>query len=157
MFGYPVLRSKPQRWIPELRFGYPPLRHFSKSFWEKLGICLESLGGSQRQLCIKTRPLVSVMIFGPVEFPRTPISLASAHRAPRRCHLLDNLVHPLGMSALKGYMCQSRAEHRHMQVDRQSSWRCKHHCTHKNITNLTPKGSSSTDITRYDSQNISGT
>ena len=31
---YPVLRSKPQWWIPELRFGYPPLRKFSKSFWE---------------------------------------------------------------------------------------------------------------------------
>ena len=25
---YPVLRSEPQRWIPELRFGYPPLRKF---------------------------------------------------------------------------------------------------------------------------------
>ena len=57
MFGYPVLRSKPQRWIPELRFGYPPLRNFPKSFWEKLGIFLESLGGSQRKLWIKTRPL----------------------------------------------------------------------------------------------------
>ena len=52
-----MLRSKPQRWIPELRFGYPPLRKFPKYFWEKLGIFLESLGGSQRQLCIKTRPL----------------------------------------------------------------------------------------------------
>ena len=52
-----MLRSKPQRWIPELRFGYPPLRNFPKSFWEKLGFFLESLGGSQRQLCIKTRPL----------------------------------------------------------------------------------------------------
>ena len=31
VFGYPVLRSKPQRWIPELRFGYPPLRSFPKS------------------------------------------------------------------------------------------------------------------------------
>ena len=51
-----MLRSKPQRWIPELRFGYPPLRNFPKSFWEKLGIFLESLGGSQRQLWIKTRP-----------------------------------------------------------------------------------------------------
>ena len=30
---------------------------FSKSLWEKLGIFLESLGGSQCQLCIKTRPL----------------------------------------------------------------------------------------------------
>ena len=26
VFGHPSLRSKPQRWIPELRFGYPPLR-----------------------------------------------------------------------------------------------------------------------------------
>ena len=52
-----MLRSEPQRWIPELRFGYPPLRNFPKSFWEKLGIFLESLGGSQRQLWIKTRPL----------------------------------------------------------------------------------------------------
>ena len=52
-----MLRSQPQRWIPELRFGYPPLRNFPKSFWEKLGIFLESLGGSQRQLWIKTRPL----------------------------------------------------------------------------------------------------
>ena len=59
-FGYPVLRSKPQRWIPELRFGYPPLRKFPKSFWEKLRIFLESLGGSQRQLCIKIRPLLLV-------------------------------------------------------------------------------------------------
>ena len=59
VFGYPVLRSTPQRWIPELRFGYPPLTKFPKSFWEKLGIFLESLGGSQRQLCIKTRPLFS--------------------------------------------------------------------------------------------------
>ena len=58
MFGYPVLRSKPQRWIPELRFGYPPLRNFPKSFWEKLGIFLESLEGSQRQLWIKTRLLL---------------------------------------------------------------------------------------------------
>ena len=57
-FRYPVLRSKPQRWIPELRFGNPPLRNSSKSFWEKLGIFLESLGGSQRQLCIKTQPLI---------------------------------------------------------------------------------------------------
>ena len=55
-----MLRSKPQRWIPELRFGYPPLRNVPKSFREKLGIFLESLGGSQRQLCIKTRPLKSV-------------------------------------------------------------------------------------------------
>ena len=28
------------------------------SLWEKLGIFLESLGGSQRQLCIKTRPIL---------------------------------------------------------------------------------------------------
>ena len=28
VFGYPVLRSKPQRWIPELRFGYPPREIF---------------------------------------------------------------------------------------------------------------------------------
>ena len=57
-----MLRSKPQRWIPELRFGHPPLTRaekFSRSFWEKLGIFLESLGRPQpqRQLCIKTRPL----------------------------------------------------------------------------------------------------
>ena len=58
--GYPVLRSKPQRWIPELQFGYPPLRNFPKPFWEKLGIFLESLGGSQRQLWIKTRPLEEI-------------------------------------------------------------------------------------------------
>ena len=32
--------------------------NFPKSFWEKLGIFLESLGGSQRQLCIKTQPLL---------------------------------------------------------------------------------------------------
>ena len=50
-----MLRSNPQRWIPELRFAYPPLRNFPKSFWRKLGIFLESLGGSQRQLCIKSR------------------------------------------------------------------------------------------------------
>ena len=56
MFGHPVLRSKPQ-WIPELRFGYPPLRRISKLFREKLGIFLDSLGGSQHQLFIKTRPL----------------------------------------------------------------------------------------------------
>ena len=42
VFGYPVLRSKPQRWIPELRLGYPRLRNSSKLFWEKLGIFLES-------------------------------------------------------------------------------------------------------------------
>ena len=52
MFGYPVLRSKPQRWIPELQFGYPPqkffgivlgeTRNFSRKFW-----------ASQRQLCRK--------------------------------------------------------------------------------------------------------
>ena len=30
---------------------------FSRSFWEKLEFFLESLGGSQRQLCIKTQPL----------------------------------------------------------------------------------------------------
>ena len=58
VFGYPVLRSKPQCWIPELRFGYPPLRKFSTAlFWEELGSLLKSLGGSQRQLCIRTRPL----------------------------------------------------------------------------------------------------
>ena len=45
-----MLRSKPQRCIPELQFGYPLLRKFSKSFWEKLGFFLESLGWSQRQL-----------------------------------------------------------------------------------------------------------
>ena len=56
VFRYPVLRSKPQRWIPELPFGYPPLRNFPNSFWEKLGMFLDSSGGSQRQLCIKTRP-----------------------------------------------------------------------------------------------------
>ena len=28
VFRYPVLRSKPQRWIPELLFEYPPLRKF---------------------------------------------------------------------------------------------------------------------------------
>ena len=44
MFGYPVLRSKPQRWIPELRFGYPPLRNFPKSFWEKHRFFLERSG-----------------------------------------------------------------------------------------------------------------
>ena len=53
-FGYPVLRSKPWQWIPELRFGYPPPR---KSFCEKLGGSLESLGLSERQLCITTLPL----------------------------------------------------------------------------------------------------
>ena len=53
-----MLRSKPQRWIPELRFGYPPLRNSPKCFWEKLGNFLESFGGSQRQLCIKIRPLL---------------------------------------------------------------------------------------------------
>ena len=41
----------------DTRTGHPPLRKFPKSFWEKLEIFLESLGGSQRQLCIKTRPL----------------------------------------------------------------------------------------------------
>ena len=40
-----VLRSKPQRWIPELRFEYSALREFSKSFWEKLGIFLKGLVG----------------------------------------------------------------------------------------------------------------
>ena len=45
-FGYPELRSKPQRWIPELRFGYLPLRNFSKPFWEKLRNFLKSLGWS---------------------------------------------------------------------------------------------------------------
>ena len=72
MFGYPVLRSKPQWWMPELRFGYPPLRNFPKPFWEKLGIFLESLGGSQRQLCIKTRPLTLVPVFVPGEHPPKP-------------------------------------------------------------------------------------
>ena len=52
-----MLRSKgSQRWIPELRFGYPPVRNFSKSFWEKLGIFSRkfrglsalALGGSQK-------------------------------------------------------------------------------------------------------------
>ena len=33
-------------------------RKFPKYFWEKRGIFLEGLGGSQRQLCIKTRPLL---------------------------------------------------------------------------------------------------
>ena len=42
-FEHPVLKSKPQRWIPELRFGYPPLRN---SFWEKLRTFLESFGWS---------------------------------------------------------------------------------------------------------------
>ena len=58
-FTYPVLRSKPQRWIPELRCGYPPLRKtfcffffcgspsassvfffltFNKVFWEPFGL-----------------------------------------------------------------------------------------------------------------------
>ena len=46
MFGYPVLRSKPQQWIPELRFGYPPLRGISKSFWEKLEIFAKVYGVS---------------------------------------------------------------------------------------------------------------
>ena len=40
-FRYPVPRSKPQRWIQELRFGYPPLR---RSFWEKLANFLERFG-----------------------------------------------------------------------------------------------------------------
>ena len=34
----------------------PTAEIFSKSFWEKLGIFLENLGVSQRQLCIKARP-----------------------------------------------------------------------------------------------------
>ena len=37
-----MLRSKPQRWIPKLRFRYPPLRKFSKYVWEKPGIFLKS-------------------------------------------------------------------------------------------------------------------
>ena len=51
-------------WDPNLSGGYQNCglgihrwEMFSKSFWEKLGIFLESLGGSQRQLCIKTRLL----------------------------------------------------------------------------------------------------
>ena len=44
LFGYPVLRSQPQ-WIPKLWFGYPSLRNLSISFWEKLGVIFESLGG----------------------------------------------------------------------------------------------------------------
>ena len=36
---------------------------FSKSFWEKLGNFLESLEGSQRQLCIKTRPLNEELMY----------------------------------------------------------------------------------------------
>ena len=42
-----MLRSKPQRRIPELSFGYPPLK---KLFREKLGAFLDSLGWSERQL-----------------------------------------------------------------------------------------------------------
>ena len=38
-------------------FGYPPLRKCSESFWEKLRNFSRKLRGSQRQLCIKTRPL----------------------------------------------------------------------------------------------------
>ena len=41
MFRYPLLRSKPQRWIPELRFGYPPLRNFqnrSGNYSQKFGV-----------------------------------------------------------------------------------------------------------------------
>ena len=56
VFGYPVLRSKPQRWIPELRFRYPPLRFFQNRS-ERTRIFLESLGWSQRQLCIETQLL----------------------------------------------------------------------------------------------------
>ena len=55
-------------WDPNLSGGYQncglgihPLRNFPESFWEKLWIFLESLGGSQRQLCIKTRPLIYVI------------------------------------------------------------------------------------------------
>ena len=73
----PVLRSKPQWWIPELRFGYPPLRNFPKYLWEKLRIFLESLGGSQRQLCIKTRPLANFYWTKMVENP-------SGHGRPRQ-------------------------------------------------------------------------
>ena len=36
--------------------------NFLKSLWEKLRIFLESLGGSQHQLCIKTWPLLTVGI-----------------------------------------------------------------------------------------------
>ena len=57
VFGYPVLRSKRQRWIPELRFGYPLLRFFFKIALEELRIFLESLGWSQRKLCITKPPV----------------------------------------------------------------------------------------------------
>ena len=73
--GIRVLRSKPQRWIPELRFGYPPLSKFFESFWEKLGISLESLGWSPRQLCIKTGPMWHALgSWGHPKSPQNPKS-----------------------------------------------------------------------------------
>ena len=63
---------------------------FSKSFWEKLGNVLESLGVSQRQLCIKTRPLfkhgvqglvVSASLTAMIEVGLGKASLASQIRS----------------------------------------------------------------------------
>ena len=74
MFGYPVLRSKPQRWITELRFGYPPLRNFPKSFWENSKFSQKFRGVSAPALY--KNPAVTLFIekgpFFMVKGPRAP-------------------------------------------------------------------------------------
>ena len=45
--------------------------NFPKSFWEKIRISLDSLGGSQRQLWIKIRPLFCSLLFCDVFGPFT--------------------------------------------------------------------------------------
>ena len=98
-----MLRSKPQRWIPELRFGYPPLRNFPKSFWEKLGIFLESLGGQGGDkpspnadfsrfslIFADSRPFLENKAFGKrrfsqktIDFRRKPLIFAGNRRKPQ--------------------------------------------------------------------------
>ena len=55
-----MLRSKPQQWIPDLRFGYPPLRRVSKSFWEKLGNFPKSLFWVVSAPALYKNPLVII-------------------------------------------------------------------------------------------------
>ena len=66
-FRYPDSSAEIQASATDTRtqFGYPPLR---RSFCERLGNFLDTLGWSERRLCVKTWPLANPV--GP--YPRTP-------------------------------------------------------------------------------------
>ena len=113
---------------------------FSKLFWEKLGNFLESLGGSQRQLCIKTCYFRRVKsTHGPATFEKyrdaPPISIAilcksmhsSWHKSSKYTTNLYHGTAPICIAILlQKYQDQGSLEHSQILLRK----RCQYVPTH---------------------------